>query len=198
MRLRTSLIISLQSIISRNCGIKLSCNDMKRLKTNHVAPFLKHDESLALTSAISKKSIDYLTEKIKEIESAVEGKIKLTEPYMNLKTIPGVGQTLASTIMLETGPVSRFAGAGNYVSYCRKMHTKWTSNGKQKGKRNRKNGNKYLAWAFSESAELARRFDPQARGYYQRKVQKTNFMVAPLISFHYYYYWPNIRREEVI
>lgn len=58
------------------------------------------------------------------------------------------------------------------------MHTKWTSNGKQKGKGNRKNGNKYLAWAFSEAAELARRFNPQARGYYQRKMQKTKFMVA--------------------
>jgi len=178
VRLRTSLIISLQSIITRNCGIKLSCNDMKRIKTNHVAPFLEHDDYLALAGSVSKESIDYLTGKIKEIESAIEGKIRLTEPYTNLHTIPGVGKTLASTIMLETGPVSRFASAGNYVSYCRKVHTKWTSNGKQKGKGNRKNGNKYLAWAYSEAAELSRRFDPQARGYYQRKMQKTNFMVA--------------------
>ena len=36
----------------------------------------------------------------------------------------------------------------------------------------------YLAWAFAEAAELARRFDGGARGYYQRKRQKTNRMVA--------------------
>ncbi len=42
----------------------------------------------------------------------------------------------------------------------------------------KKNGNKYLAWAFSEAAELARRYDTQCSGYYNRKMQKTNFMVA--------------------
>lgn len=46
------------------------------------------------------------------------------------------------------------------------------------GKGNKKNGNKYLAWAFSEAAELARRYDNQARSYYTRKMRKTNFMVA--------------------
>ncbi len=41
-----------------------------------------------------------------------------------------------------------------------------------------KNGNKYLARAFSEAAEMARRFDPKARAYYNRKLQKTQTMVA--------------------
>ena len=80
--------------------------------------------------------------------------------------------------MLETGPVSRFAKVGNYVSYCRKVSSRWSSNGKAKGGGNKKNGNRYLAWAFSEAAELARRYEGGARTYYQRKMQKTNFMVA--------------------
>ena len=54
----------------------------------------------------------------------------------------------------------------------------WTSNGKSKGKGNKKNGNKYLSWAFSEAAEFARRYDDKARAYYNRKLDKTNFMVA--------------------
>lgn len=178
VRLRTSLIISLQSIINRNCGIELDCNSMKRLKMDHVAPFLEDNEDLALAGRVSKEGIDFLTHQIKKIESAVEDKVKLQAPYSNLQTIPGVGKIIALTIMLETGPIERFADTGNYVSYCRKVHTKWTSNGKQKGTGNRKNGNKYLAWAFSEAAELARRFDANARAYYQRKKQKTNFMVA--------------------
>ena len=151
---------------------------MKRLKTNHVAPLLEDNEDLALAGSVSKESIDFLTRRIKEIESAVENKLKLQEPYNNLQTIPGIGKIIALTIMLETGHVERFADTGNYVSYCRKVHSKWTSNGKQKGKGNRKNGNKYLAWAFSEAAELARRFDAKAKAYYQRKKQNTNFMVA--------------------
>jgi hypothetical protein len=36
-----------------------------------------------------------------------------------LQTITGVGKILGLTIMLETGDIHRFAGAGNYASYCR-------------------------------------------------------------------------------
>ena len=105
-------------------------------------------------------------------------RVKLTDPYDHLLTIPGVGKILGLTIMLETGPIDRFAKVGNYASYCRKVSTKWISNDKKKGKGNKKSGNKYLAWAFSEAAEIARRYDPQARAYYKRKMQKTNVMIA--------------------
>ncbi len=80
--------------------------------------------------------------------------------------------------MLETGPITRFPKVGNYVSYCRKVSSKWLSNDKVKGKGNTKSGNKYLAWAFSEAAEQARRHYAEARAYYNRKLQKTNRMVA--------------------
>jgi hypothetical protein len=65
--------------------------------------------------------------------------------------------------MLETGPIERFEKVGNYASYCRAVSTQWISNGKSKGKGNKKNGNKYLCWAFSEAAEFARRYDNKAR-----------------------------------
>lgn len=178
VNLRTSLIISLKNIISRNCGCSLKANDVKRLKENKVSPFLAYNDDLALAGQVSKDSIDFLTRKIREIETVIERKIELYEPYRYLQTIPGIGKILALTIMLETGPIGRFKEVGNYASYCRKVSTKWSSNGKSKGSGNKKNGNKYLAWAFSEAAELARRFDPQVRAYYNRKMQKTNFMVA--------------------
>jgi transposase len=178
VKLRTSLIISLQNIIDRNCGTRIKVNDIKRLKENMVAPFVEGNEDLALAGLVSKEAIDFLTVKIRAIESSVESRIKLKEPYKNLLTIPGIGKILSLTIMLETGAMDRFEKVGNYVSYCRKVPTRWTSNDKKKGKGNKKNGNKYLAWAFSEAAEFARRYDPQARAFYNRKLQKTNFMVA--------------------
>jgi transposase len=104
--------------------------------------------------------------------------MELRNKYSYLLTIPGVGKILGLTIMLETGHISRFAKVGNYVSYCRKVSSKWISNDKVKGKGNKKSGNKYLAWAFSEAAELARRFYPEPRAYYNRKMQRTNKMVA--------------------
>ena len=178
VRLRTSLIISLENIISRNCGVKLKVNDLKRLKEDRVSPLLEGNEDLACAGKVSKDTIDFLTHKIREIERLVEGKVDMKEPYRYLLSIPGVGKILGLTIMLETGPIIRFAKVGNYVSYCRKVSSQWTSNGKLKGRGNKKNGNKYLAWAFSEVSELARRFHPECRAYYNRKMQKTNFMVA--------------------
>jgi transposase len=178
VRLRTSLIISLQNILSRNCGVRLQVHDVKRLKEDRISPLLEGNEDLALAGRVSKEAIDFLTRQIRAIESVVERKVELKAPYRCLLTIPGIGKILALTIMLETGPIRRFGKVGNYVSYCRKVSSQWKSNGKAKGKGNQKNGNRYLAWAYSEAAELARRFDASARAYYQRKMQKTNFMIA--------------------
>lgn len=178
VRLRTSLILSLQNIISRNNGFKLKVNDVKALKADRVAPYLAFNEDLALAGKVSKESIDFLSRKIRAIESAVVKRVNLREPYQMLLTIPGIGKVLALTIMLETGPITRFAKAGNYVSYCRKVASQWISNDKVKGKGNKKCGNKYLAWAFSEAAELARRYYPEPRAFYNRKMQKRNILVA--------------------
>ena len=178
VRLRTSLILSLQNIVDRNCGVRIKVNDIKRRREDRVAPFFDSNDDLSLTGRVSKEAIDFFTVKILEIEKYVEDKLELKKPYQYLLTIPGIGKILGLTIMLETGPVARFAKVGNYVSYCRKVATRWTSNDKTKGKGNKKNGNKYLAWAFSEAAEFSRRYDEKARAYYNRKMQKTNFMVA--------------------
>lgn len=178
VKLRTSLILSLQNIIDRNCGVRINVNDIKRMKENKVAPLMAENEDLALAGLVSKETIDFLTGKIRTLESFIENRAKLKDPYNYLLTIPGIGKILGLTIMLETGSIDRFEKVGNYASYCRKVTTKWTSNDKKKGKGNKKNGNKYLAWAFSEAAEFARRYNQQARAYYNRKMQKANFMVA--------------------
>jgi len=178
VRLRTSLVISLQNILSRNQGIHFPAHEVKRLKEDRVNPLLEGNEDLALAGQVSKEMIDHLTRQIRKIEEVIVQRVELRETYQHLLTLPGVGKVLALTIMLETGPISRFADVGHYASYCRKVSTRWTSNEKIKGRGNLKNGNKYLAWAFSEAAEFARRYDAQARAYYTRKMRKTNSLVA--------------------
>jgi transposase len=178
VKLRTSLILSLQGIISRNCGLKVNANQIKAIKENKVSPLLAGDDDLELSGLVSKEVIDFLTRKIRKVETAVKKKIKLKKSFVFLQTICGVGNILSLTIMLETGSINRFPKVGDYISYCRKVPAGWTSNGKSKGKGNKKNGNKYLAWAFSEATEFARRYDEDARAWYNRKASKTNFMVA--------------------
>jgi transposase len=143
-----------------------------------VTPYLEGQEDLALAGQVSKNTVDFLSEQIQEIEKAVLKRARLKKSYRLLLTIPGVGKILALVIMLETGPISRFATVGDYGSYCRKVPSQWTSNEKWKSSGNRKSGNRYLAWAYAEASEFARRYYPEPRVYYQRKMQKTNAAVA--------------------
>jgi transposase len=178
VRLRTSLILSLQNILARNLGTKINSNHMKALRTNYVAPLLAANDDLSLAGKVSKDAIDSLSRQINAIEVAAEKKLPLRKPYDLLLSLPGVGRILALTIMMETGPIERFPQVGNYVSYCRKVPAARFSNEKKKGSGNRKNGNKYLSWAYAEAAEFARRLDPEARAYYDRKCRRTNAPIA--------------------
>jgi transposase len=178
VRLRTSLVVRLQNILSRNLGKKVNVHDVKKLREDRITSLLEMSEDLALAGRVSKEAIDHLTRQIYKIEWAVQKKIALKERYQYLLTLPGVGKILALTIMLETGPISRFETVGDYVSYCRKVPSRWISNGKWKGSGNTKNGNKYLSWAYAEASEFARRLYPEPRAYYHRKMQKTNAAVA--------------------
>ena len=87
--------------------------------------------------------------------------------------MPGIGNILAMTIMLEVGDISRFAKVGNFASYCRCVPSQRLSDGKSKD-----HGNRYLSWAFVEAAHLTRRHCQQFRRYYNRKVAQANTSLA--------------------
>ena len=123
-------------------------------------------------------TMHFLKGRITEIEKAVLKRAKLRDEYSNLLTVPGIGKILALTIMYETGEITRFQEVGNYVSYCRCVASNRISNGKSKGEGNRKNGNKYLSWAYVEAANYAIRGYPYVRKYYQKKMARTNKIVA--------------------
>jgi transposase len=116
VRLKTSLINSLQNIIARNTGASIGANKISQLTHDLVSPLLEEHDDLALAGQVSKQTIDFLTRQIKKVEKKIQEKIELKKEYTCLATIPGVGVILSLTIMLETGPVSRFPAAGNYYN----------------------------------------------------------------------------------
>lgn len=178
VNIRTSHILSLKGIISRNTGQSISTHKIKSLPQEELTKLVNKNDNLKLSVATSKVAIDNISMQIKYLEQTLINQHKLNPQYQNLMTMPGVGPILSLTIMLETGPVSRFKEVGNYASYCRKVESKWTSNNKNKGKGNNKNGNKYLAWAFSEAAEHARMRNEQAKRFFEKKMSKKNRMLA--------------------
>ena len=92
VRLRTSLIVSLQNILARNMGTKMKTNHIKALKEDRVTPLLACDDDLSIADRVSKDAIDSLTRQIRAIEVAVEKKMNLPRPYDLLLSMPGVGR----------------------------------------------------------------------------------------------------------
>jgi transposase len=177
VRHRTAHILSLQSMISRNLGIRTSCRSIKQL-TGVDAEGLFDSPHLVLAAKNNILTIHFLTERIKGIEREVRSLIRLRDEFKYLLTIPGIGDILAFTIMLEVGEITRFPKVGNYSSYCRCVESKRLSAGKKKDENNKKNGNRYLAWAYVEAANFCIRHSPKAQSFYQRKKAKTNRIVA--------------------
>ena len=177
VRHRTANILSLQSMITRNLGFKMSGNAIKKLKEKD-AESLFDCPNLAFMAKNNIEAIKFLKKIILGIEKQVKSQIRLRKEFMLLQTIPGIGNILALTIMLEVGDISRFLKVGYYSSYSRCVGSQRFSNGKKKGENNRKNGNKYLAWAYVEAANFIIRHNSKAQSFYHRKKAKKNRIVA--------------------
>lgn len=167
--------LSIQNQIWRSLGYKQTCNAIR--KKGFVLPFEK-DGYLYHSANSNLVLMLTLDIQIKLVEQQVLAGVSLKNEYKLLTSVIGIGPILGLTIMLETGNIKRFDGPGNYASYCRCVNSIRESNGKKKGTGNRKAGNKYLSWAFSEAAHYMVRFNNQAKSFYERKRQKRNGIVA--------------------
>ena len=174
---KTAHILSLQSLIQRCCARKVKANDMRHLTVEELEMWLE-EEHLVLSAQANLDSINFLKQKIQGLEKAIKKKVKLKKAFHYLKTVPGIGDILALTIMLEVGDINRFPKVGNFTSYCRCVPSRRLSDGKSKGYGNRKNGNRYLSWAFTEAVHLGRRYNERFRRYYNRKVAQANTSLA--------------------
>lgn len=183
VRSRTTHILAMENILARQCGGRLTANQVRRLQADAIDLFnLPDDVALALKA--NQAVIATLSAQIAIIEKRLQESVGRQPDYVRLTSVPGIGQTLGSIILLETGPIDRFAGVGNYASYARCVDSVHKSNNKKKGEGNTKNGNKYLAWAFVEAAHGALRFCPEAKRFYERKKARTKAVVATKALAH--------------
>jgi transposase len=173
---RTANMLSLQNLFRRNTGQRLSGQALMTTDLGDLEQPLLDNVGLSIES--TRRVIEFVDREAKCLEQEILRQLKPDPQLKLLKTVAGVGKILAPTIHLETGEVDRFPSAGNYVSYCRAVGSQRTSNGKHKGKGNRKNGNPYLAWAFVEAAHFGIRFHDPVRRFYERKKARTHQVVA--------------------
>ena len=174
---RTSLMLSFKSLYTRTSGQEMTLGELKDLEVKEAQELYDHPAN-QLIAGVQIKHIEQLSESIEKIEKVVLASARELPYYPKLTTLPGVGKILGMTITMEVGDIKRFADPGNFASYCRTVEAKRMSNRKKKGENNSKCGNRYLAWAFVEAANFARRYDEQCRQWYDRKAAKTSNVIA--------------------
>jgi transposase len=107
---------------------------------------------------------------IRRLEAEIEDAAREHYPteLAVLQTTPGVGLVLSLTILLEIDTIDRFDTRQQFCSYARLCGAVQESAGKRVGVGNRKAGNAWLKWAFSEAAVLSAQKDERIGGLLAR------------------------------
>jgi transposase len=94
VRKRTSLLLAERNIFERNTGTLVNCNDLKRWTVRSVQESMGNPMvALSMTSMLRvSRAID---RQVKEIEAVVLGEAKLRDEFQLLRTVRGIGQTIA-------------------------------------------------------------------------------------------------------
>lgn len=177
VRQRTQIILSLQALYARTTGKRVTGAKLKTWTHVDLEAFTRSEADQFVAEELL-DSMHGLNQRVKRMDDYVRRHVKHYPQYEPLMSLPGVGLALSLTILLETGPIERFQNAGHYASYCRTVPSRRDSNGKKKGENNRKNGNKYLGWAWVEAAQFAQQHHPRIQSWFQRKMRKTCRNVA--------------------
>ncbi|HYL89983.1 MAG TPA: IS110 family transposase [Burkholderiales bacterium] len=183
VRQRSMHVLAVENVQARETGSRMTGSQIKRLDLRSVSA-LGYQADVARNIGSNVAVIGTLNEQIAQLEKYLLERVQLSDAYDVLTSAPGIGKVLATVIMLETGAIERFAAVGNYASYACCVDSVRTSNDKKKGVGNKRNGNQYLAWAFIEAANMARRWCPEAKRFHERKRASTNAIVATKALAH--------------
>ena len=92
--------------------------------------------------------------------------------FFLLRSIPGIGEILALTLLYEIHVIDRFPRVQEFLSYCRLVKGTHESAGKIKKSTGGKMGNVHLKWAFSEAAALFLHGNAAGQKYFARLEKK--------------------------
>lgn len=102
--------------------------------------------------------------------------------FQHLLTLPGVGYTLGLIIYYEIGEIDRFTSARRFASYCRLVPSLAQSDQTVRKGRGKKQGNRYLKWAFTQAANKAVRYYPRCRKFRDQHANKRNGSAALMVA----------------
>jgi transposase len=105
------------------------------------------------------------------------------EDVRRLMTHPGVGRIVALAFVLTVGPVDRFPGSKQLVSYLGLNPRERSTGGRQRFGAISKQGNRLMRTLLVEAAQTAARVEPTWRRHYQRlKFRKASAVAKVAIA----------------
>ena len=132
---RAAQILTVVNTVARETAARLSSRQVQALQEEGVARLnLPADVALAVNA--HRAVIAALSAQIEAIKQRLRTRVRLSPDYRVLTSVPGIGETLATVILLETGAIGRFNDVGHFSSYCRCVGSRYESNGKKKGEGN--------------------------------------------------------------
>jgi hypothetical protein len=114
------------------------------------------DPSVRKSIEVDVVLIDQYDALVNDLERTIvrEAKRHDGDAFHRLRSVPGIGQVLALTILYEMHDIARFDRVQEFASYARLIKCRKESAGKQRGTSGAKMGNVHLKWACSEAAVL--------------------------------------------
>ena len=135
---------------------------------SHREGLLEHfgdQEPVQMSVAADIALIDTYDQTIHELELFLRHAVRDHDgsSYHLLRTVPGIGNILALTMVYEIHTIERFPAAGKFLSYARLVKGDRESAGKKSKPGGAKMGNVHLKWAFSEAAALFQIANPKGQ-----------------------------------
>jgi transposase len=179
-------------LISHIQNTKHQCNmpdfqrniSYKANRNNIVEKF--HDPTIQKNVECDLQTVKILDRMIADMELYITHKVKEQNPndFLILQSFPGIGKVLALVILYEIHDINRFPTVQDFASYARLIKPRKESAGKTYSGSNRKIGNRFLKWAFSEAAILLIRESDEIKKYHQKLKNKHGKAKALAVLAH--------------
>jgi transposase len=113
--------------------------------------------------------VETLSREISTTEQWLREAVRDDHRVTLLRTVPGLGDLLATVVALEIDRIDRFPTAAKLAAYAGLVPTTYSSGGHTAHGQLMVQSNKWLRWALVEAAWIAVRLDPYFRTHFARR-----------------------------
>lgn len=202
--IRAGAYAHIECIFSQQGITNIEPKDVKNKTNRRSLPASFDDPDLALSISSDLDLIERLDAIISKLEKQLLAQAKYHDKTaLNiLISTTGIGEILALTILYEIHKIDRFHSPQQLSSYSRLVLPERDSAGKIVDRKNRKIGNPYLKYAFTEIIIHAVRYSPKIKKYYENLVSKhgktkAKFIIAHKFAVAIYYMLKNKKVFDV-